>query len=193
VRLDRLLADLLDVDRLNRGVIEPRPRATPLASAARRALDGLDMKEHDVRIDVADAVVAADTAHLERIIENLLSNAAKHTPPGTTVRVRTEEGADGVVLIVEDSGPGVPADVRELIFEPFRRGDVASHVQGTGVGLSLVARFARVNGGRAWVEERTGGGASFRVLLPHPIGRDGESPATPGTEPVAAQDSPQNA
>lgn len=166
VRLDRLLADLLDVDRLNRNVIEPRPRATPLALAVERVLDGLDMKGLTVRVDVGDAIASADTAHLERIIENLLSNAAKHTPSGTIVLVRSEEIPGGVVLIVDDSGPGVPENAREKIFEPFRRGDISSHVQGTGVGLSLVAKFAEVNGGRAWVEERAGGGASFRVLLP---------------------------
>ena len=192
MRLDRLLADLLDVDRLNRDVIQPRPRATPLAPAVRRALEGLDLKGHDVRIDVGSAVVAADTAHLERIIENLLSNAVKHTPEGTSIRVTSDVRADGVVLVVEDSGPGVPAALRELIFEPFRRGDGSSHVQGTGVGLSLVARFARVNGGRAWVEERTGGGASFRVLLPHANGHDGGDAAS-DTEPAAAHESPRNA
>ncbi len=189
IRLDKLLADLLDVDRLNRGVIEPRPRATSLSKAAGRALDGIDTKGRDVRMDVGRAVVAADPAHLERIIENLVSNAVKHTPDGTKVRVASEDRPDGVVLIVEDSGPGVPANLRELIFEPFRRGDVASHVQGIGVGLSLVARFARVNGGRAWVEDRAGGGASFRVLLPHADDADDGD----RSQPAAARESPQSA
>jgi two-component system sensor histidine kinase KdpD len=60
----------------------------------------------------------------------------------------------------------VPPELGQEIFEPFRRGDTNSHAPGTGVGLSLVARFAALNGGRAWVEQRDGGGASFRVLLP---------------------------
>ena len=166
LRLDRLLADLLDVDRLNRNVIEPLPRATELAAAVERVLAGIDMKGLSVRNDVGDAVVAADTAHLERIIENLLSNAVKHTPNDTRVRIHSQQSVEGVVLIVDDSGPGVPPAMRERIFEPFRRGEGSTHVQGIGVGLSLVAKFALVNGGRAWVEERLGGGASFRVLLP---------------------------
>ena len=167
-RLDGLLADLLDVDRLNRGLVEPRPKATSLETVTRRALKELDMKSHDVRIELGGAFAAVDPAHIERIVENLLSNAAKHTPPDTQVLIRSEERVEGVVLIVEDTGPGVAPESREQIFEPFRRGDVMSHAPGTGVGLSLVARFARVNGGRAWVEEREGGGASFRVLLPSP-------------------------
>jgi signal transduction histidine kinase len=72
-----------------------------------------------------------------------------------------------MLLVVEDDGPGVPTDMREAVFDPFRQGsDVASHSPGVGVGLTLVRRFAELHGGRAWVEERDGGGASFRVWLP---------------------------
>lgn len=69
-----------------------------------------------------------------------------------------------MVLTVDDEGPGVPEHLKAVIFEPFRRGG-ESHAPGTGIGLSLVARFAELHGGRAWVEDRAGGGASFRVLL----------------------------
>jgi signal transduction histidine kinase len=71
----------------------------------------------------------------------------------------------GALLTVEDAGPGVPEEIRAAIFEPFSRGDTGA-VHGTGVGLALVARFAELHGGRAWVTDRTGGGASFRVYLP---------------------------
>jgi two-component system, OmpR family, sensor histidine kinase MtrB len=68
---------------------------------------------------------------------------------------------------VSDAGPGVPVEQRERIFQPFHRGpSAASHAPGSGVGLALVAQFASLHGGRAWVEPRTGGGASFQVLLP---------------------------
>ena len=70
--------------------------------------------------------------------------------------------------MVEDDGPGVPEELREAIFEPFRQGpgSSSSHSPGTGIGLSLVGRFAALHSGRAWVEEREGGGASFRVFIP---------------------------
>jgi signal transduction histidine kinase len=71
----------------------------------------------------------------------------------------------GALLIVEDEGPGVPDDLKQVIFEPFRRGN-PTQGSGTGVGLSLVTRFAKLHGGRAWVEDRPEGGASFRVFLP---------------------------
>jgi signal transduction histidine kinase len=78
---------------------------------------------------------------------------------------------DGVVLRVEDDGPGVAADERDRLFEPFERGERSAPSPGLGVGLSLVARFADAHGGRAWVEDREGGGASFRVLFPDPTSR----------------------
>ena len=165
-RLDSLLMDLLDVDRLNRGVIEPRPRATGLEGVVLRALESLDVHDHPFTVEVGDVAASVDPAHAERIAENLLANAAKHTPPGTHVWIRADRDAEGVTLIVDDAGPGVPEAIRDAVFEPFRRGDGASNAPGTGVGLALVARFARLNGGRAWVEERSGGGASFRVLFP---------------------------
>ncbi len=71
------------------------------------------------------------------------------------------------MIAVEDDGPGVPDELREMIFEPFRQGpDAPQHSPGVGVGLTLVRRFAELQGGRAWVQEREGGGASFRVFLP---------------------------
>jgi signal transduction histidine kinase len=72
----------------------------------------------------------------------------------------------GALIVVEDDGPGVPEDERERIFEPFLQGSSpADHSPGVGVGLTLVARFAELHGGRAWVQDRPGGGASFRVYL----------------------------
>jgi signal transduction histidine kinase len=76
-------------------------------------------------------------------------------------------GEGGVLITVDDRGPGIVEEEREAIFEPFTRG-VGSVAErpGTGIGLSLVAQFADLHGGRAWVEDNPGGGASFRVFLP---------------------------
>jgi signal transduction histidine kinase len=73
----------------------------------------------------------------------------------------------GALITIEDDGPGVAPELRETIFEPFQQGpDAPQHSPGVGVGLTLVRRFAELHSGRAWVEEREGGGASFRVFLP---------------------------
>ena len=165
-RLHRLLMDLLDLDRLNRGILEARPRPTKLRELVERVLEALEVKEHPISVELDSTVLFVDTAHVERIVENLLVNAGKHTPSGTHVWVRAEESHSGITLIVEDDGPGVPRELREVIFEPFRQAETPSHAPGTGIGLSLVARFARLNGGNAWVQDRPGGGSSFRVRFP---------------------------
>jgi signal transduction histidine kinase len=123
----------------------------------------------DHRVVVAEGSVMAgvDPAQVERIIENLLSNAGRYTPLGTEIRVRVDREPDGVLLVVDDDGPGVPDGLREAIFRPFEQVPGRRvHSPGVGVGLSLVARFAELHGGRAWMEARPGGGSSFRVLLP---------------------------
>jgi signal transduction histidine kinase len=107
-----------------------------------------------------------DGAKVERIVENLLANAVRHTSVGTQIWIRVNASDDGVLIAVEDAGPGVPEDLRIAVFEPFRQGTEGGPSPGVGIGLSLVARFSELHGGRAWVEEREGGGASFRVFLP---------------------------
>ena len=105
---------------------------------------------------------------VERIVENLLHNAGRHTPAGTTCGCARSAAPDGGALLSSrTTAPGVPVELRETLFRPFERGPSASpHAPGSGVGLSLVANFAALHGGRAWVDERPGGGAAFRVALP---------------------------
>jgi signal transduction histidine kinase len=108
---------------------------------------------------------------VERIVENLLVNAARHTPSHARIWIRVRPNDRGAILTVEDDGPGLAPEDRERVFGPFERGvSAAAHAPGSGIGLTLVARFAELHGGRAWAEEREGGGASFLVWLPS--GRD---------------------
>ncbi len=168
-KLDRLLRDLLDIDRLHRGIVEPQLRRCDVGSLARGVLVEMDVPDdRRVLVEAEPVDVRADAAKVERIVENLVTNAIRHTPPGGTIWLRVTPDGGGVQLVVEDDGPGVAPEHRRTIFEPFRqgphrRGSISS---GTGIGLSLVHRFAELHGGRAWVEERPGGGASFRVFLP---------------------------
>src|SRR6266540_1744994 len=167
-KLDRLLTDLLDLDRLDRGIMEPARHPTDLGALVRRVVRDSELAaQRDIDIRAHSVELSLDPAKVERIVENLLANAVRHTPSGTRVWVRVEPVGGGGLLTVEDDGPGVPEELRTEVFEPFRRGpDAPSHAPGVGVGLSLVARFAALHGGRAWVEGREGGGgASFRVFL----------------------------
>jgi PAS domain S-box-containing protein len=178
-RLDRLLSDLLDVDRLRHGLVRPTFEQTDVGTLVEAFVAGYaaDGRPIEVRAEAAPAEV--DPAKVERILENLLANAVKYTPAGSPIAVRVEQLDGHVLLAVDDCGPGVPEAEREAIFGVFNRGAVPAGVPGVGIGLSLVAQFAALHGGRAWVEDTPGGGASFRVLLPAarelPLGRAEEA------------------
>jgi signal transduction histidine kinase len=167
-KLDGLLADLLDLDRLARGTLIPRRQVVDVGELTRRVVDEAGVAgEHAVVVAAPAVHIAVDAPKMERIVENLVVNAARHTAAGTTIWVSVQPQPAGVLLLVEDEGPGVPAQLREQVFQPFRKGgNVADHAPGSGIGLALVARFAGLHGGRAWVQDRPGGGASFRVFLP---------------------------
>jgi signal transduction histidine kinase len=157
----------LDVDRLARGVIEPKLQPLDVGELIRRVAEETDVGPRTLLVDAPDVLVIADGAKVERIVENLLVNAARHTGEDARIWIRIWVQDVGVVVCVEDDGPGVPDELKDAIFEPFRQGPpVDGSPSGTGIGLSLVASFAALHGGRAWVEDRAGGGASFRVFLP---------------------------
>jgi two-component system, chemotaxis family, CheB/CheR fusion protein len=166
-KLHRLLEDLLDLDRLARGIVDPRRHPIDVAVVARGALAEVDLGGRDVETEIVSVVADLDGPKVERIVENLLVNAGKHSPPGTPIRMVVRPEDRGVLIAVEDRGPGVPDGLKADVFEPFVRGpERPAHSPGAGIGLSLVSRFAELHGGRAWIEDRPGGGASFRVFLP---------------------------
>jgi PAS domain S-box-containing protein len=161
-RLSRLLTDLLDLDRIRLGLLAPAFTEVDVAELVTRITS-----THGIAVHSEPVVAEVDPVKVERIVENLLSNAHKHTPVGTDVRVWLERQNGGVLIAVDDRGPGVAEAEREAVFEMFSRGrDLPVTVPGAGIGLALVAQFTALHGGRAWVEENPGGGASFRVFLP---------------------------
>src|SRR5947208_6252321 len=167
-RLTELITDLLDMDRLTRGAFEPRFAPEELAGLIDRVTREVDLiGDHDVELDLRPVVAMVDRSMVERVVDNLLVNASKHTPSEAVIRVRLRPVGGGAEIVVEDDGPGVPSELRDTLFRPFERGPSANpHSPGVGLGLSLVARFAELHGGRAWVDDAPGGGAAFHVLLP---------------------------
>jgi signal transduction histidine kinase len=162
-RIRRLLDDVLDAERISRGDgMEPMREDVNVRALMDAVVDELNTSGRTIAVDRTVERITVDPMQFERVLYNLIGNALKHTDGDITVRVWPGEG--GTMLAVDDRGPGVPDDLKEAIFEPFRRAtDV--HTPGTGIGLSLVAAFAGAHGGRAWVEDRPDGGSSFRVFF----------------------------
>ena len=176
--LRTLLTDLLDLDRLDRGIVEPRRSPVDLPAMVRRLVASSEaLTGRTVEIETEPVTIAVDQPKVERMVENLLANVARHTEDARVwIRVAPQDG--GALISVDDEGAGVPDDLKEKIFVPYSRGPEAAELPGSGIGLSLVARFAELHGGRAWVEDRPGKGASFRVFLPDaPSSMDEPGPA----------------
>ena len=178
-RLDALVGNLLDMGRLQAGSLEPFLRAIAVDEVAPVALRGLDDADH-LLISVPDdlPLVRADPGLLERVLANLFSNALRHSPPGMHPMLRAKEDGDRVVIDVVDHGSGVPAGLKEQIFEPFARLDARS--PGVGLGLAVAKGFAEAMGGTIVAVDTPGGGLTVRVTLPAlvsgvraPLGADG--------------------
>lgn len=129
------------------------------------------------QVSTTSATVWLDPEKVKRIIHELLDNVAKHTPPNTPVWVRTRRNGAGILLMVEDAGPGLP---RELHMSAFERlpssGNTLVNSSAVGIGLSLVLRLAELHGGTAWIEDRSGGwdirfGLASRTACSDPLHR----------------------
>ena len=164
-RFRRIVADLLEMS-VSDGDVDLALESIRLSELVRHACGGkVDPAVLEVDDAGREAVVLGDARRLERVVCNLLENADAHG--GGVVRIRVGADETAVTLAVEDAGPGVPLDERTEVFERFHRGRRArSQVDGTGLGLALVAQHVRAHQGEVHVEERPGGGARFVVRLP---------------------------
>ena len=177
-RLDFLIQDLLDFSRLERGNLKVDVSEHDLASLVDEALDhsrpSLEHHTLDVRVD-DELVVLADHSAMMRVVENLLTNAAKFSPPGSTIQVRAEATATGVVLSVRDQGVGIPLEEHDKVFDRFYRvPHTAGEHPGTGIGLAIVKQFVEAQGGRVALSSVPGEGSAFSVHL-----RAAPGPAVP--------------
>jgi two-component system sensor histidine kinase KdpD len=167
-RLDRMVGDLVDLNRIAHGAMKLTIVPSDIAELAARVVEETDVIEDRTVIVEGESVTAVvDPAKVERIVENLLANSVRHTPPEGRIWLCVREQDGGALIAVDDEGSEVPPAFREAIFESFGRGrDWDEFAPGSGIDLALAAGLAELHGGRAWVEDREGGGASFRVWLP---------------------------
>jgi two-component system sensor histidine kinase KdpD len=185
-RLDRLVANLLDMSRIEAGAVPTTTRPVGLEEVVASALDSLSVPTDGIVVDVADDLptALADAGLLERVVANVVGNALQHRPPGTTVAVQAAIDRDRAVLRIADRGPGVAPDERDRMFDPFQRlGD--SGAEGVGLGLAVARGFMEAMDGELAVEDTPGGGLT--VILDLPLA-DGGHPteAPPEAESAAA-------
>jgi two-component system OmpR family sensor kinase len=189
-RMRRLVADLLLLARTDAPRVVKREQCDLGQIAVEAAGElGPVSADHEIVLDTRPAVVDGARDELHRLVINLIENALKHAPAGTEIRVSTGEAADGVTLIVEDDGPGVPEELRASLFERFVRG--AGDTGGSfGLGLAIVQAVARSHGGSVELQARPDGnpGARFVVRLPaySDLDDDGKDHG-PALEPVVDQ------
>ena len=174
-RLSQLAEDLLTLARSDAGVMQPRLQRTDVNERAERVVDRLGRKaqDKDVALNLeshgeTDGIF--DPGLLDQLLWNLVDNAVKFTPAGGRVDVRIDGRGDAVKIHVADTGPGLPPEELDRVFERFYRADqVRTHhaeTSGTGLGLSIVRAIADVHGGTAAARNRRDGGAEFVVTLP---------------------------
>jgi K+-sensing histidine kinase KdpD len=170
-RLDRLVGDMLDLARIEGHALELHLEPTDVAAAANAAGERLRTTHPQRRVDVVteqgSVEAVADWDRLGQVLDNLLVNADRYAPEGTPIDIHVAPGVRGTVVTrVIDHGPGVPAGMRDRVFERFAR-DEASGSEGTGLGLAIVRGIVEAHAGRVWVDDpEAGGGAVFAFTLP---------------------------
>jgi signal transduction histidine kinase len=173
-RMGLLLEDLLDLTRLEGGAVEMHRETLDLDALARHSAErhrprleaaGLELRCHGAP---KAAIISADGRRIEQVVDNLLTNAARHVPAGgrVEIEVRLEDAA--VVLEVRDDGPGFPDDALPHVFERFYRAEPSRSTPGSGLGLAIVREVIRQHGGSVEASNRAQGGARLLVRLPRP-------------------------
>ncbi|MDN5724357.1 MAG: DUF4118 domain-containing protein [Propionibacteriales bacterium] len=165
--LATLVTDLLDVSRLQAGVLAVAVAPVDPADAIVPALDELDLGPEQVELDLDPGIgsVMADPVLLQRVLVNLLTNAVRHAPPGVRVRITTSAFAGQVEIRIIDHGPGIPADRRDDVFVPFQRLGDTDNSTGLGLGLALSKGFVEGMGATLSPEDTPGGGLTMVVTL----------------------------
>jgi two-component system, OmpR family, sensor histidine kinase KdpD len=183
-RLADLVQNLLDMSRIQAGVLQPRRGTTSLPELVRGVVGDLApaLRGYEVRLELPGSVpmIDVDRTLIARVLTNLLENAIRHAPKGTPITVRASaRSADTALVSVADRGPGVSPDRREEVFGMLARRDADA---GAGLGLTIARTFVEAHGERIWVEDAPGGGALFSFTLP--VARPEAVSAAPFAEEV---------
>ena len=169
-RLNRLVGNLLDLARVRAGALTPSLERTGIEDVVEAVLGRLRpvlapfALRTQIRPNLPDVLV--DPVQMDQVLTNVLENAARFSPPGAEIRVAVAAFQGSVEVTVADHGPGIPANDRELVFEPFRSLDRGPGRGGTGLGLAIARAVVQAHGGRMWIEGAPGGGTAVMIRLP---------------------------
>jgi signal transduction histidine kinase len=171
-RLNRLITEMLDLDRMEAGRMSLHLEPTDLNAIVSEAADRVrpNAPGHPITLSLDDGLpeIPADHDRLTQVAANLLSNAVKYSPTGGEILLTTARDGQHVHLTVRDHGMGIPADKLDSIWERFGRveSDKTRGIQGTGLGLPIVKQIIAMHGGSVWAESEIGRGTIFHILLP---------------------------
>jgi len=170
-RLTRLVANLLDLSRLQGGALHPRKEWVDIAEIVAGVIDRLAprLTGRSITVDAPDdlPLVPADYARIDQVLSNLIENAAAYAPFASPIMVTARAERAGISVRVRDQGPGIPLAERERVFEPFYRGAVTEGLaSGSGLGLAICRGIVEAHGGSIQIETVDGPGASVAVWLP---------------------------
>jgi K+-sensing histidine kinase KdpD len=176
-KLTELISNLLDMSRLEAGMLLIQVRAINLLDILKAAVAAarLRLQRHTIRLkcSASSAIAYGDARRVEQIVANLLDNAAKYSPAATTIDVTVKSGGDEMIVSVKDRGRGIETEHLDRIFERFYQVGPGrdSGRYGIGLGLAICRGLVEAQGGRIWVESRVGRGSTFYFSLPT-VGRD---------------------
>jgi signal transduction histidine kinase len=169
-QLVTMVDDLFELVQLDAGAIETETRRVALEDAVVSAMATVEPAAREkglqLETDIAPARGVTCSPRLTRALQNLLSNAVRHTPADGTVRVQARRNGEGLELTVEDTGEGIAPEELPKIFDPFYRGDPARSVPGSGLGLTLAKRIVEGLGGRISAQSSGASGARFSIAVP---------------------------
>jgi two-component system sensor histidine kinase KdpD len=189
-RLERLVANLLDMTRVESGSLRVRREWAPLEELVGAALTRLEelLDTRPVRVSIAPdlPLLSVDPVLFEQVLVNLVENAAKYTPPGSGIDIEGRVEGEAAMVEIRDRGPGIPSGDEQRVFEKFYRG-ANTAIAGAGLGLAICKGIVEAHGGTIRVESRVGGGATFRVTLPI-VGEAPRIDAVPESAPPSNDD-----
>jgi two-component system sensor histidine kinase KdpD len=171
-RLNRLVANLLDMSRIEGGALKPEKEWYPIDELIHDVLGNMQplLRDREVQTDIPDDLppVQLDYLEIEQVLTNLIENAVYYTPSDSPIHVSVHIEEDQMVISVADRGPGIPPSDLEHIFDKFYRvsGRTSERQKGSGLGLAVSRGLIEAHGGHIWAENREGGGAVFRFTLP---------------------------